>query len=115
VYDRVYSPAGGNSVGQEVTQEQVLDALREVYDPEIGINVVDLGLVYRVEVHGGNVDVDLTMTAPGCPVYGPMVEMAEEAIRSVPGVRDVHVQLVWDPPWTPDRMAEDVRRALGFA
>jgi metal-sulfur cluster biosynthetic enzyme len=97
-----------------VTEESVLQALRDVYDPEIGVNVVDLGLVYRVEVHGGNVEVDLTMTTPACPAYGMLTETAEQAIRSIDGVENVHVELVWDPPWTPDRMDDDIKRALGF-
>jgi metal-sulfur cluster biosynthetic enzyme len=97
-----------------VTEEAVLQALRDVYDPEIGVNVVDLGLVYRLEINQGNVDIDLSMTTPGCPAIGPMLEMADRAVRQVPGVKDVHIELVWDPPWTPDRMSDDVKRALGF-
>jgi metal-sulfur cluster biosynthetic enzyme len=97
-----------------VTEEAVMQALRDVYDPEIGVNVVDLGLVYRLDVVGDNVDVDLSMTTPGCPATGMIVETAEMAIRQIPGVNQVHVELVWDPPWTPDRMADDVKRALGF-
>src|SRR5579875_939259 len=97
-----------------VSEEAVLQALRDVYDPEIGVNVVDLGLVYRLEIVDDKVDVDLSMTTPGCPAIGSILETADMAIRQVPGVKDVHVELVWDPPWTPDRMADDVKRALGF-
>jgi len=97
-----------------VTDEAVTQALRDVYDPEIGVNVVDLGLVYRVEVHGENVDVDMGMTTPACPAADMLVETAEQAIRAIDGVREVHVELVWDPPWTPDRMDDDIKRALGF-
>lgn len=98
-----------------VNEDSVMQALRDVYDPEIGVNVVDLGLVYRVEVHGGNVDVDLTMTTPACPAYEMMTETAEQAIKSIDGVQNVHIELVWDPPWTPDRMDDDIKRALGFS
>ena len=97
-----------------VTEDNVMQALRDVYDPEIGVNVVDLGLVYRVEVHGGNVEVDLTMTTPACPAYEMLTDTAEQAIKSLDGVQNVHVELVWEPPWTPDMMDDDIKRALGF-
>ena len=97
-----------------VDEESVRAVLRDVYDPEIGINVVDLGLIYRLEVLGDHVDIDMTMTYPGCPASTMLVEQAEAVIASIPGVRNVHVELVWDPPWTPEKMPEDIRRALGF-
>jgi metal-sulfur cluster biosynthetic enzyme len=97
-----------------VTEESVMQALKDVYDPEIGVNVVDLGLVYRVEVHGGNVEIDLTMTTPACPAYEMLTDTAEQAIKSLDGVQNVHVELVWEPPWTPDMMDDDIKRALGF-
>lgn len=97
-----------------VDEEAVRSVLRDVYDPEIGVNVLDLGLVYRLEVLGGNVDIDMTMTYPGCPASGMIAEQAEAAIRAVPGVQNVQIELVWEPPWTPEKMTEDIRRALGF-
>lgn len=97
-----------------VDEEAVRSVLRDVYDPEIGINVLDLGLVYRMEVVGDSVDIDMTMTYPGCPASGMIAEQAEAAIGSIPGVKNVHIELVWDPPWTPEKMTEDIRRALGF-
>lgn len=96
-------------------ESAVWEALRGVTDPEIGENIVDLGLVYRVACEPAGVQVDLTMTSPACPHSGVMVEEAEQAIREAcPGVRDVRVQLVFDPPWTPERMSEAVRGRFGW-
>lgn len=98
-----------------VSQQQVLEALRTVKDPELGINLVDLGLVYRVDVDpGGVVEADITLTALGCPAAPQIVAEAREAIRRVAGVREARVNLVWNPPWSPERMSERARRALGY-
>jgi metal-sulfur cluster biosynthetic enzyme len=99
----------------EVREEDVINALREVYDPELPFNVVDLGLVYGVEVNGRKVKVKMTLTAIGCPLSVYLVDMVEETIKQkIPEVEDVEVELVFDPPWTPDRMAPEVRRLLGL-
>ncbi|TAK47347.1 MAG: metal-sulfur cluster assembly factor [Betaproteobacteria bacterium] len=91
------------------------DALREVLDPEIGENLVDIGLVYRVACAPGLVEVDLTLTTPACPAAGSIAEQAEHAIRShCPEVREVRVTVVFDPPWTPERMSEQVRQRFGW-
>ena len=93
----------------------VRDALRSVYDPEVGENIVDLGLVYRVSTDGGAIDVDITMTTPACPAAGSIAEDAEAAIRGAcPQAADVHVVVVFDPPWTPERMSEEVKRRFGW-
>ncbi len=93
----------------------MINALREVYDPELPFNVVDLGLVYGVEVNGSKVKVRMTLTAIGCPLASYLIDMVEEVIKEkVPGVEEVEVELVFDPPWTPDRMAPEVRRLLGL-
>ena len=93
----------------------VWDALRTVSDPEVGENVVDLGLVYRVECAPERVEVDLTMTSPACPMAGSIAEDAERAIRTAcPEARDVRVEVVYEPPWTPERMSEAVRRRFGW-
>lgn len=93
----------------------MINALREVYDPELPFNVVDLGLVYGVEVNGSKVKVRMTLTAIGCPLASYLIDMVEEVIKErVPGVEEVEVELVLDPPWTPDRMAPEVRRLLGL-
>ncbi|MDQ3893468.1 MAG: metal-sulfur cluster assembly factor [Actinomycetota bacterium] len=96
------------------TKDEVFDALRQVEDPELGMDIVELGLVYDVEVDDAKVKVVHSLTSLGCPA-GPMIqEGVYDATRSVPGVEDVEVELTWDPPWTPDRMSEDAKFILGF-
>ena len=91
------------------------EALRTVIDPEVGENVVDLGLVYRVECSPGRVAVDLTMTSPACPMASSIAGEAEGAIRNAcPEARDVRVAVVYDPPWTPERMSESARKRFGW-
>lgn len=94
---------------------QVIEALRGVYDPEIPVNIYDLGLVYKLDVADtGMVNIDMTLTAPGCPVAQTFPGTVECAVRCVPGVSDVHVELVWDPPWTQEQMTEAARLQLGL-
>ena len=96
-------------------EESVRDALREVNDPEVGMNIVDLGLVYDVEVSPVRVRVTMTMTSPTCPMGDYLVDSVRDAVRrSAPEVPDVEVKLVWDPPWTPERMNEDARKFFGW-
>lgn len=98
-----------------LTESEVREALREVQDPEAGMSVVDLGLVYGVEVSPTRIHVRMTMTSPACPVAPYIVEEAVAAIRAAAdGVPDVVVELVWDPPWTPERMSESARRRFGW-
>ncbi|WP_457631051.1 metal-sulfur cluster assembly factor [Oceanithermus sp.] len=95
------------------TEEQILEALKVVKDPEIPINVVDLGLIYGVKVRpNGIVDVDMTLTAIGCPVQDMIKADAELAIMRVPGVKGVNVDFVWSPPWTPAKMSEEGKKQL---
>jgi len=97
-----------------VDDDDVLQALRAVNDPEIGINIVDLGLVYRAERNAGGIAVALTMTTPSCPLGEMLVEEAREALQArFPDASSVDVELVRSPPWTPDRMSEAARRQLG--
>jgi len=97
------------------TDDAVWDALRTVNDPEVGMNLVDLGLVYRVEVDGADVRVELTMTSPACPLGDVIMDNAVNAIRAAaPGAGKVDIALVWDPPWTPDRMSEAARAKFGW-
>lgn len=99
----------------EALREQVIAALRQVYDPEIPVNIYDLGLIYRIDVDGsGVVDIDMTLTAPGCPVAQTFPGTVEEAVRAVPDVTAAHVELVWDPPWCQDRMSDEVKLQLGL-
>jgi len=95
--------------------EPVLEALKTVRDPEIPLNLVDLGLIYELIVkQGGIVFVEMTLTTPACPVAQSMPGEVETAIRGVPGVDDVRVKLVWTPPWGPERMSEEARLELGM-
>jgi FeS assembly SUF system protein len=95
------------------SEEAVIDAIKTVYDPEIPVNLYDLGLIYRLDVAAsGNVSIDMTLTAPACPVAGEMPGKVAEAVAAVPGVGEVEVHLVWEPPWTKDRMSEDAKLAL---
>lgn len=95
--------------------EQVIEALKTVYDPEIPVNIYDLGLIYDLRISAeGFVDVDMTLTAPGCPVAEHFPTWVEDAVKCVAGVSDARVEIVWDPPWTPDRMSEEAKLELGF-
>ena len=97
-----------------ITKDQVLDALKEVYDPEIPVNVVDLGLVYNVEVEDGDVHVEMTLTAAGCGMGPYIAQQAEWRIAEIEGVEDVKVDVVFEPQWTPDRISEDGKKLLGI-
>jgi metal-sulfur cluster biosynthetic enzyme len=100
--------------GEALTEDQVRLALRRVKDPEIGLNIVDLGLVYDVTLDGADVNVDMSLTSPGCPAGPQILHEAEEQLRNLPGVGGVNVNLVWSPPWTPERIEPRVRAYLGF-
>ena len=97
------------------TREAVIDAVREVHDPEIPVNIYELGLIYDLQVEAdGSVLVTMTLTAPACPVAGEMPQQVADAIAGVEGVGEVQVTLTWEPAWTKERMSEDARLALGF-
>jgi metal-sulfur cluster biosynthetic enzyme len=96
------------------TKDDVIEALREVEDPELGMDIVDLGLLYDVEVEGPKVKVIHSLTSIGCPA-GPMIQEDIHRVTSeLPGVEDVEIELTWDPPWTPERMSDDAKFILGF-
>jgi FeS assembly SUF system protein len=96
-------------------EEAVVEALKTIYDPEIPVNIYELGLIYGVEVSkDGRAEVRMTLTAPACPVAGAIVEEVAEKAGHVEGVSTSHVELVWDPPWTPDRMSEAAKLELGM-
>jgi len=97
-----------------LTTEQVWDALKKVLDPEIQVSIVDLGLIYDVQVDGAEVNVKMTLTTPGCPMSRFIAHQAQEAIAALEGVEDPSVELVWDPPWTPDRITPEGRKVLGL-
>ena len=96
------------------SRDEVIEALRQVEDPELGMDIVDLGLLYDVEVEGAKVKVTHSLTSMGCPV-GPLIqEDIDRVARGLPGVEDVDVELTWDPPWTPEKMSDDAKFILGF-
>ncbi len=96
-------------------EERVIEALRTVYDPEIPVNVYELGLVYEVNVDPtGVVIIRMTLTSPGCPVAGSLPPEVEAKVKAIPGVTSCRVDLVWDPPWTPNQMSEAAKLQLGF-
>ncbi|MBI4529785.1 MAG: DUF59 domain-containing protein [Deltaproteobacteria bacterium] len=97
-----------------VTKEQVYESLQDCYDPEIPVNIVDLGLIYDVQVNDGKVAVKMTLTAPGCGMGSFIASQARQKILDLPDVTDADVELVWDPPWDPSRMSEEARQKLGI-
>ncbi|MBI5661527.1 MULTISPECIES: metal-sulfur cluster assembly factor [Ignavibacterium] len=97
-----------------ITKEKITDILRTVIDPEIGINIVDLGLVYDINIIENQVDVTMTLTTPGCPMHNSITTWAQRVIEmTIPDVK-VNVKLVWEPRWTPDKMSEDAKLQLGM-
>ena len=96
------------------SREQIFDALRVVEDPELGMDIVELGLMYDVEVDDSSVKVIYSLTSMGCPAGAMIAEGIVDAARSVPGVSEVEAELTFDPPWTPDRMSDDAKFILGF-
>lgn len=97
------------------SEDDVVEALREVYDPEIPVNVYDLGLIYGLSIlEKGEIRIDMSLTAPGCPVAGEMPGMVARAVECVEGTGEIEVKLVWEPQWTPERMSEDAKLALGM-
>ncbi|MBN1837551.1 MAG: DUF59 domain-containing protein [Spirochaetales bacterium] len=97
-----------------IDREDVLDELRNILDPELQLNLVDLGLIYRVEVAEDGIDVDYTLTTPGCP-EGPMIEREiRETLMEITDLDDIRVNLVWEPRWGPERMSEELRLSMGY-
>jgi metal-sulfur cluster biosynthetic enzyme len=98
----------------EITEEKVFEALRTVYDPEIPINIVDLGLIYDVNISGRNVQIKMTLTTPGCGMGPTIGKQVEGAIKPL-GAKNVWVEIVWDPPWNPDMISDEAKEILGIA
>jgi FeS assembly SUF system protein len=108
-----WTPDGESSA--KLSEEAVINAICTVYDPEIPVNIYELGLIYAVEIaESGNVKVEMTLTAPGCPSAQELPEMVRTAIAAVEGAGDVTVETVWDPPWDPTRMSEEARLSLNM-
>jgi len=101
--------------GSPELQQRIIEEIKTIYDPEIPVNIWELGLIYKVEVHdGGFVEILMTLTAPGCPVAGPLVQEVEQKVGRVEGVSVSKTELTWDPPWSMDRMTEVARLQLGM-
>ncbi len=97
-----------------ITVEDVTEAIRQVFDPELGLDIVELGLLYDVQIVDDSITVYYSLTSIGCPA-GPLIhEQILEVVRELPGVGEVALELIWDPPWTPERMSEDAKLLLGF-
>ena len=107
--------APAEAVDPESLRERIIAELRTIYDPEIPVNIYDLGLVYGFDITpDAAVEIEMTLTAPGCPVAGHLVQEVARKVGDVPGVRLSHVRLVWDPPWTRERMSEEAMLELGL-
>ncbi|MBI3574136.1 MAG: SUF system Fe-S cluster assembly protein [Gammaproteobacteria bacterium] len=110
-----FTPAAAAPVGTDELRVHVIDALRKVYDPEIPVNIYDLGLIYGIDIDAlGAVHLRMTLTSPGCPVAQTFPATVEGAVRAVAGVTGASVELVWEPPWGPDRMTEAAKLQLGM-
>jgi len=105
------APSPGST---EEREKAITEILKKIYDPEIPMNIVDLGLIYGFDWKGDDVTIHMTLTAPGCPVAGILAEEVKAAIEKVPQVHSATVDLVWEPPWTPDRMSEFAKRQFGY-
>ena len=104
-----------NSIQRTMIENDVIEALRTVYDPEIPVDIYELGLIYEIDVDdAGAVEVQMTLTSPACPVAGTLPPQVENKVRSVSGVTDAKVELVWEPTWTPERMSEVAKLELGM-
>jgi FeS assembly SUF system protein len=101
---------------KSTTEQKILTNLKKIYDPEIPMNIVDLGLIYAFKWTGeGAVTVTMTLTAPGCPVAGILADEVKSAVQAAEGVKEAVVDMVWEPPWTPDRMSDLAKRTFGYA
>ena len=108
-------PKGMTEAEMARITEEIVAALKTVYDPEIPVDIYELGLIYKVDMDDDrNVTIDMTLTAPGCPVAGEMPGWVENAVRTVGGIQDVAVNMVFEPPWGPDRMSEEAQVALNW-
>lgn len=115
VTHEAWTPDGPVAPPARVSESAVLDAIKTVYDPEIPVDIYELGLVYAVDIgDDGTIKVEMTLTTPSCPSAQELPAMVEEAVRTVPDVKDVTVEIVWDPPWDPSRMSDDAKLTLNM-
>lgn len=101
-------------IPDDAIEAEAWDRLHDLYDPEIGINLVDLGLIYAITSDHGKVYVAMTLTTPGCPMSDSMPPAVQRVMETIPGVEEVKVDLVWDPPWNPERITDEGKRELGW-
>lgn len=94
--------------------DAVYDVLKQVHDPEVGINIVDMGLIYGLEIDGGKVDVIMTLTSPACPAGPQILAQIDTRVKEMEGVEDVDIKVVWSPPWNPEMLSEDAKDQLGI-
>jgi metal-sulfur cluster biosynthetic enzyme len=112
--EETQAPAPSGNGTPELSKDSVLEALKDVIDPELGINIVDLGLVYEVGIEGDTVHIEYTLTTMGCPI-GPLIEaQMQQLLAGFPGVQNVEAEMVLRPPWTPEMMSEEAKAALGY-
>jgi FeS assembly SUF system protein len=110
-----WTPEGATAPPLRVNEDGVIAVIKTVFDPEIPVDIYELGLIYAIEIEdSGHVKVEMTLTTPSCPSAQELPSQVEEAVRAVPGVTDVTVEVVWDPPWDQSRMSEDARLALNM-
>lgn len=112
--DAAPAPDHDIDIDDSTLAANVIEALREIYDPEIPVNIYDMGLIYKVQIEQGKAEIDMTLTTPGCPVAQSFPGMVESTIRKVPGIKEAKVELVWDPPWTQENLSEEARLQLGL-
>jgi FeS assembly SUF system protein len=109
------TPAGAESFDRQELEAEIVAALKTCYDPEIPVDIWELGLIYEIDIHDDRtVDVKMTLTSPACPVAGSLPGEVESKVRSVAGVRDARIELVWSPPWDKEMMSEEAKVTLGF-
>ncbi len=114
---KAVSGTGGDPLGllsAPLTTELARELLREVIDPELGVNIVDLGLVYELAVEDGRVEIAMTLTTPGCPLGGYIEDEIRACLSTLPQLHGIAVRLVWEPPWSPEKMSEEARAQLGI-
>lgn len=108
------SNPGDNPPAANSLQDKVIAVLRNIFDPEIPVNIYDLGLIYRLDIQDQDVAVDMTLTTPNCPVADAMPAQVERALKQIDDIGKVSVRLTWDPPWTPDKLSDEIKLTLGL-
>jgi metal-sulfur cluster biosynthetic enzyme len=97
-----------------LNQDTMYESLKQIYDPEVGVNIVDMGLIYSLDIEENKVNITMTLTSPGCPAGPQILSQVDSALKALEGVDDVDIKVVWSPPWTPDMLSEEARDQLGI-